>query len=653
LKDRFQDIFGPTGPIAFAHPNYEFRPGQIQMAEAIIRALEHRRHLCVEAGTGTGKTLAYLIPCIASNKRVIISTGTKNLQEQLFFKDVPFLEQALGHKLSVCYMKGRSNYLCLTKLAEMEGERYLFSPQDPKYLEILREWSRATETGDIAELRELPEDFLLWHHLNARRETCTGQKCPDFKECFVTKIRQRALESDLVIVNHHLFFADLALRQGDFGAVLPDYSVVVFDEAHELEDVAAQYFGVMVSNYRLEELVRDANRALDESGPVPANLKKRLDKLTRNFGEFFSSFRRGSSEGRYAMQEIGQGAPVRRGPRDSDAAGQQYRALISDLVAVASGIESHPQQSEALESLGRRCDELQAGLTEIMESDATDRVYWYEARGRGIFLWASPIQVAPTLRERLFSKTDCVILTSATLATGGNFQFIRSRLGLDDCDELILGSHFDFTRQAVLYIPRNIPEPREEGWVQQACLEVERILEASQGRAFVLFTSYRQMELVHDSLSGRLNYPMFLQGEKSKIALLEDFRKTPNAVLFATSSFWQGVDVQGDQLSCVIIDKLPFSVPNDPVVAARIQNIEMAGGNAFYDYQIPEAIIQLKQGFGRLIRGKNDRGILALLDKRVITKGYGGTFLRSLPPAPLMHDWRGLKYFIGNLQPSS
>jgi ATP-dependent DNA helicase DinG len=651
-KEGFAEILGPSGPIAGLHPKYEFRPGQIRMAQAIAGALDARRHLCVEAGTGTGKTLAYLLPCIESRKRVIISTGTKNLQEQLYFKDIPFLERALGRKLSVCYMKGRSNYLCLVKLAEMEGERYLFSPQDPKYLEIIREWSRTTETGDISELRELPEDFPLWHHLNARREICAGQKCPDFKECFVTKIRKRALESDLVIVNHHLFFADLALRQGDFGAVLPDYSVVVFDEAHELEDVASQYFGIMVSNYRFDELVRDTNRALSEAGPIPANLKKRLDKLTRNSGDFFSSFRRSASEGRYVFQEIGEGAAVRRKPRDSDGVVEPYRALTKDLVAVASGIESHPQQSEMLESLGRRCAELQEGLTEIMESDAANRVYWYETRSRGVFLWASPIQIAPILRERLFAKTESVILTSATLATAGNFQFIRSRLGLDDCDELVLGSHFDFARQAILYVPRNIPEPREDGWVQQACLEVERILEASQGRAFVLFTSYRQMELVHDALSGRLNFPMFLQGEKSKTALLEDFRNTPNAVLFATSSFWQGVDVQGDQLSCVIIDKLPFSVPNDPVVAARIRQIEETGGNAFYDYQIPEAIIQLKQGFGRLIRSKKDRGILALLDKRVVTKGYGGSFLRSMPPAPLMHDWRGLKNFIGNVQPS-
>jgi ATP-dependent DNA helicase DinG len=653
LKDSFEEILGPSGPIAESHPNYEFRPGQIRMAQAIAGALESRRHLCVEAGTGTGKTLAYLLPCLESRKRVILSTGTKNLQEQLFFKDIPFLQKALGRNLSVCYMKGRSNYLCLTKLAEMEGERYLFSPEDPKYLEIIREWSRTTETGDISELRELPEDFLLWHHLNARREICTGQKCPDFKECFVTKIRRRALESDLVIVNHHLFFADLSLRQGDFGAVLPDYSIVVFDEAHELEDVAAQYFGVTVSNYRFEELVRDTTRALTEAGPVPANLKKRLDKLTRNSGEFFSAFRRGKFEGRTAFQEIGEGAAVRRMPRDSDNVIDPYRALTSDLAVVASGLESHPQQSEMMESIGRRCEELQLGLREIMESEEANRVYWYEARGRGIFLWASPIQIAPILRERLFTKTDSIVLTSATLATAGNFQFIRSRLGLDDCEELILGSHFDFARQAVLYVPRNIPEPREEGWVQQACLEVERILEASQGRAFVLFTSYRQMELVHDALSGRLTFPVLLQGEKSKTALLEDFRNTPHAVLFATSSFWQGVDVQGNQLSCVIIDKLPFSVPNDPVVAARIRQIEESGGNAFYDYQIPEAVIQLKQGFGRLIRSKDDRGILALLDKRVVTKSYGGTFLRSLPPAPLVHDWRGLKNFIGNSQPSA
>ncbi len=643
-RTELSDILGPTGQIAGTHPNYEFRPGQIQMAQAVAEAIDSRHHLCVEAGTGTGKTLAYLLPCIFGGKRVIISTGTKNLQEQIFFKDIPFLEKALGRKLSVSYLKGRSNYLCLKKLAEIEGEEYLFSRHDPEYLETIQSWVKVTETGDRAELKELPDDFVLWHHLDARRETCTGQKCPDFDACFVTRVRQRALESDIVIVNHHLFFADLALRQGDFGAVLPDYSVVVFDEAHELEDIATQYFGIMVSSYRLEEFARDVSRALSESGFTASFLQEQVAKFAVCAGEFFGAFR--GKEGRFPLMELGDGLEMRRGPQRGEPPGEPYHRLLSVMSVIQSSLKSFPNQSDVFEALQRRCLELHDELVEILESDSSERVYWYDVRGRGVFLWASPIRVASILAERLFACVDTAVLTSATLSTGADFHFIRSRLGLERCAELILDSHFDFARQAIFYVPGNIPEPREAGWVESACAELEQILGASRGRAFVLFTSYAQMETVSRALQPLLPYPVFVQGEKSKSGLLDAFRKTPHAVLFATASFWQGVDVQGDQLSCVVIDKLPFSVPSDPVVAARIRHLNETGGNAFYDYQIPEAIILLKQGLGRLIRSRTDRGILALLDKRIMTRSYGRTFLASLPPAPLTRDLAELRNFL-------
>ncbi len=639
-----EKIFGPDGPIARIHPKYEYRPGQIEMAQAVESALDRRRHLCVEAGTGTGKTLAYLLPCIFSQKRVIISTGTKNLQEQLFFKDVPFLENALGRKLSVCYLKGRSNYLCLKKLGEIDRERFLFSPYDGRYLEAIRRWAPVTKTGDRAELKELPEEMLLWHHLDARRDTCTGQKCPDYDSCFITRVRQRAMESDIVIVNHHLFFADLALRQGDFGSVLPDYSAVIFDEAHDLEDVVTQYFGTMVSNYRVEEMVRDASKALSDAGSPSEFLPDQLARLETCAREFFGRFH--ARDGRYPMQEIGQGLDVRRAPGTEDNVGESYRSLMVQLEVIGSGLASLAVRSDSLDALVRRVSELRDDFRMVMESDASDHVFWYERRSRGVFVWASPINVSRILSERLFSRVETAVLTSATLSTGGNFSFIRGRLGLENASELILDSHFDFGRQAILYVPKAIPEPREPGWVQSACVELEEILRASGGRAFLLFTSYAQMELVYRSLQGRLPYPMLMQGDMSKAGLLETFRKTPAAVLFATSSFWQGVDVQGEQLSCVVIDKLPFSVPSDPVTAARIRHINESGGNAFYEYQIPEAVILLKQGFGRLIRSKTDRGILALLDKRVLTKRYGRAFLASLPPAPMTHDASDLRNFL-------
>ena len=616
------------------------------MAQAVADAIANRHHLCVEAGTGTGKTLAYLLPCISSSQRVIISTGTKNLQEQIFFKDIPFLEKALGRKLSVCYVKGRSNYLCLKKLDEIDNEGYLFSPRDPEHLETIRKWAKKTDTGDRAELKEMPDDFALWRHLDARRETCTGQKCHDFDACYVTRVRQRALESDIVIVNHHLFFADLALRQGDFGQVLPDYSVVIFDEAHELEDVATQYFGIMVSSFRLDEFARDTVRALSELTDSPTFLQDQIARLTVAAGEFFGAFR--GTEGRFPLRELGAGRQMRRGPQRTEAPDEPYRRLLSQLAVIQSSLANMPSRSDTLDALQRRSVELHEELTTIFGSESDENVYWYEARGRGVFLWASPIQISSILAERLFAKMDTAVLTSATLSTGGNFQFIRSRLGLAECTELILDSHFDFAHQAILYVPKEIPEPREEGWAARASEELEKILEASQGRAFVLFTSYAQMEMIHRSLSGRIPYPMLMQGEKSKSGLLDEFRRTPNAVLFATASFWQGVDVQGEQLSCVVIDKLPFSVPSDPVVAARIRHLNDSGGNAFYDYQIPEAIILLKQGLGRLIRSRSDRGILALLDKRILTKSYGRNFLRSLPPAPLTHDFSEIRNFLSS-----
>jgi ATP-dependent DNA helicase DinG len=646
LHSELEQILGPGGPISANHPLYEHRPGQIQMAEAVRSAIEENHHLCVEAGTGTGKTLAYLVPAIFSNKRVVISTATKNLQEQLFLKDIPFLERALGRKFSVCYMKGRSNYLCWNRLEEMDGAAYLFSPHDPEYLRLIKKWAQKTSTGDRAELSELPEDILLWHHLDARREICTGQKCRNFDACFVTRVRQQALQSDIIIVNHHLFFADLALRQGDFGSVLPDYSVIVFDEAHELEDVATQYFGVMISNYRIEELARDADKVLAETGSSSAFLSGQIAKLMERAREFFVAFQ--GREGRHVLQPLGSGAGVRRGLHGSGMAGEAYGGLRTQLEVIRTALKNLSVQSDSIDALARRTLELEDDLAVILESESKEHVFWCEIRGRGIFLWASPINISSIMRDRLFTCVDSAILTSATLSTGGNFQFAKSRLGLAETEELIVPSHFDFARQSILYIPRNIPEPREEGWLGHACKELETILQASKGRAFLLFTSYSQMEQVYESLKNRLPFPMLIQGEKSKTALLESFRNTPHAVLFATSSFWQGVDVQGDQLSCVVIDKLPFSVPSDPVVAARIAQINESGGNAFYDYQIPTATILLKQGMGRLIRSKTDRGILALLDKRILTKSYGRMFLRSLPPAPLTNDVKHICNFLEN-----
>ena len=636
------------------------------MAQAVEQALEEKRHLIVEAGTGTGKTLAYLVPVIRSGKRVIISTGTKNLQEQLFFKDVPFLEQALygessekeqqvprsarndkgnGGRLSVCYMKGRNNYLCRKKLYDLTDQPVLSGLEEIEQYRAIAAWEKTTGTGDRAELAELPESSLLWPKLDARVEACIGQKCSQFERCFITEMRRRATESDIIIVNHHLFFADLSIklqaeRAPDAG-ILPDAAAVIFDEAHELEEVAGNYFGISVSNLRVEELARDVENSLQHNRLLSPSLSGTLGSLRERSQFFFSLLPPG--EGRFAFEN-------RREFLEEN--GDEFLALNQALTRLAGEMEGLPQKPEELFNFVRRAQELQVQLAFVLESEDRNTVFWIERRGKSlspqrhrgtektnekpqgrqnVFLQATPIDVGPILRECLWSKLDCAVLTSATLAVGGGFEYIRQRLGLEHARESVLPSHFDYERQALLYVPPDLPDPRTPQFAAKAADRIRRLLEITRGRAFVLFTSYAQMNEIYQRLLGEVEFPMLRQGDAPKSALLEEFRLTPNAVLFATSSFWQGVDVQGEQLSCVIIDRLPFAVPSDPVVAARVKAIDAEGGNAFFQYQVPSAVITLKQGFGRLIRSLHDRGLLALLDNRILKKQYGRVFVESLP----------------------
>ncbi|MEE8199705.1 MAG: ATP-dependent DNA helicase [Candidatus Acidoferrales bacterium] len=630
-----RDFFGPEGLLGRCHPQYEFRSGQLEMAEAVERAFRERRHLAVEAGTGTGKTLAYLIPALRSGRRVVISTGTKNLQEQLFFKDIPFLQKHLDQEIRACIMKGRSNFLCRQKLYDLEGQPVLKGLEELDHYARLREWEKQTEAGDRAELNDLPDNFSLWPKLDARRDTCTGQKCPQFERCFITRMHQRAAEADLVIVNHHLFFADLAVRQDDFASILPDYTAVIFDEAHELEDVASQYFGTRVSNYRLEELARDTENILRLKGIADRRLARLLRQLRQRTDAFFDSFP--GAEGRFPFEE-----------RDAflERAHQPYHALLEGLRSLEVALASLEEKSEEVFRLVRRANGLRQELHFLLEGRDRTYVFWFERRGRGVFLQATPIDVSQILRDQLFERYDTVILTSATLAVGGRFDYLKQRLGIEPHDEKILSPHFDYARQALLYISEHLPDIRTPAFVPEAAEEIARLLEATRGRAFVLFTSYHQMEQVYQRVASRLGFPLLLQGTAPRTALLDRFRQTPNAVLFATASFWQGVDVQGPQLSAVIIDRLPFAVPTDPVVRARIQALQEDGHNAFVEYQIPEAIITLKQGFGRLIRARTDRGVLAILDNRIRRKQYGRLFLDSLPPYRITSELREVRRFL-------
>ncbi len=618
-KPALEKIFGPTGWLARHHPRFEYRPGQLEMAEGVESAVQNGQHLIVEAGTGTGKTLSYLVPLIRSGERVVISTGTKNLQEQLFYKDIPFLKKMFP-RLRATLMKGRQNYLCRQKLYDLEQQPVLNGLEEVSLYGQLREGETQTETGDRAELENLPDTSELWSRIDARREACTGQKCKQFERCFVTWMHQRAAESDLIIVNHHLFFADLALKQTDYASILPEYSTVVFDEAHEIEDVATLYFGLKVSNYKIEELARDTEATLKLKKLDAAEVAGAVRELRRRGDLFFELFPGG--EGRTNFDNRESFLEVNRGA---------YSALMNALIRIETELLRVKDRPEEINNLARRSEETRKAFETILESRNRTFVYWWERRGRGIFLEASPIDVSPILREKVFERIRTVILTSATLSVLSKFDFLKRRLGVQVAREKILESHFDFDRQALLYTPLHLPDPREPEYSARVANEVVALLKITRGRAFVLFTSHQQMRAVYERVRRRARYPLILQGTAPRTALLDKFRSTPHAVLFATSSFWQGVDVQGQQLSAVIIDRLPFAVPTDPVVAARIRQINEDGGNAFTEYQIPEAVIALKQGFGRLIRSETDRGVLAILDRRMVQKQYGKVFFESLP----------------------
>jgi ATP-dependent DNA helicase DinG len=695
-------------------PDFEPRAGQVEMAAAVARVFEHGGVLLAEAGTGTGKTLAYLVPAILRRERVLISTGTKNLQEQIFFKDIPALRAALGIPFTATYMKGRANYLCLHKLDQLTegtpgasgGARAL---GDDVFLPMIRQWSAKTETGDRAELEDLPEDLPFWNEVAATAETCLGTECTRYDDCFVTKMRQRAAASDVVIVNHHLLCADAAVRQNAYGEVIPVCHRAILDEAHQLEDIATQYFGYSLSNYRVEDLARDIERSLVAIargwGPASSendrrardDIAKAIEKLRDYARAFFSDLAFAHRGDRVKREEriratvdsLAQASeaaadltgaldivqstlallvrlkPDATGPNDGDkhsniGGGRLQPDLVGggrlqpDLVGGGRLQPDHDDddelsreaRDETIATLVRRSGELRDDLRFLLRAGDPEYVYFVEFRGRGIFLRASPIDVSSIVRELVLDKMHTTVLTSATLAVDGSFEYIRDRLGIRRADEVRLPSEFDFAQQAILYLPPRMPDPRSDMFGVAAGREVIEILKRTEGRAFVLFTSYATMRTVQAIAEMAVDYPILAQGTAPRSQLLKQFRETPHAVLFATSSFWQGVDVAGEALSCVIVDKLPFASPSDPITAARIDAIRARGGDPFAEYQVPLAILMLQQGLGRLIRHRRDRGVLAVLDPRLRTKGYGRRFIASLPPAPVVHDLSHVSAFF-------
>lgn len=637
-------MLGPDGPFASSVAGYELRPSQLRMAEAVQDALAHDGILLAEAGTGTGKTLAYLVPALLSGRKVVVSTGTRTLQDQIMRHDVPLLQRVLGHDaVSVSCMKGLNNYLCRRRFELLQGSARSFDKGVAERLPMLIDWAATSGEGDRAELGDLPADSPLWSEVQSAPETRVGAKCAHYDECFVTGMRRRAADASVIVVNHHLFFADLALKGQHGGGAIPAYDAVIFDEAHLIEDIATEFFGTSVSKAQLEVLLRDAERALSISGAMLTS-RRYLDDVTGAGAALFAALPRSTQadNGREPLPPNAFSGDVEQALFGLDAALDALGGLCERTALDAE----ERGTSELLSPIARRSHGMRDDLAAIADGGRGDDVTWTAQRGRGVSIGCSPIDIGDILRERLYARAQGTIFTSATLSTGGNFSFVKARLGMDfEVDELLLASPFDYDHQAALYMPDGLPDPRDSGFIDAAIEEVVRLVTLTGGGAFVLCTSLRAMRALTKGCRPRLRGEILMQGEAPNGMLLSRFREARDAVLFATASFWQGVDVPGEALRLVVIDKLPFDVPTDPLIEARCRRLEAAGTQPFIKYLVPAAALTLKQGFGRLIRARSDRGIVAILDRRLTKKGYGQLFLRSLPPARRCATFEALDQF--------
>ncbi len=615
----YTELLGPDGPLAAHVPGFAPRVQQQTLCAAVGRILDTGGVLVAEAGTGTGKTYAYLAPALLSGAKVIISTGTRNLQDQLFHKDLPVVRTALGLSSQVALLKGRSNYLCLHRLHATLAAGRLKNRQLVSELHQVWAWAEQTVNGDVAEVAEVAEDSPIWRQVTSTTDNCLGGECPHIQDCHVVKARRRALEADLLVINHHLLFADLVLREQGFAELLPGADVVILDEAHQLAEVAGQFFGLSLSGRQLLDLARDSQVEQSRDAGDDAELGERALGLERAA----------------AALRLSLGEPSRRLPW-ADLAGEptvaeSCQALALALDRLGEALDAAAPRGKGLETCARRCKDLQERLEQLTAAPDGEHVQWLETRGRGFFLNLTPLDVGPTFRDHMARCQNAWVFTSATLAVGESFAHFIAGLGLGEPETLRLDSPFDFPRNALLYHPEALPNPTADHFTRAVVEAALPVLEASRGRAFMLFTSYRALREAAALLDGRLDYPLLVQGGLPRGELLERFRRLGNAVLLGTGSFWEGVDVRGPALSCVIIDKLPFASPGDPVLAARIDALRRRGGNPFLDHQVPAAVIALKQGVGRLIRDVDDRGVLMLCDPRLLTKPYGRLFLDSLP----------------------
>jgi ATP-dependent DNA helicase DinG len=626
-------LLGADGPFAHEVPNFAPRETQQRMADAVGGAIETHDALVVEAGTGTGKTFAYLVPALLSGKRVIVSTGTRNLQDQLFHRDLPRVMSILGTKADVALLKGRANYLCRYRLQQTVESGQFKSRTQVDDLQKVRAWGARTRTGDRSELVEVPEGSPLWPRVTSTAENCLGTECPLYDDCFVFKARRRAQDADLTVVNHHLLLSDLALKREGFGAILPEAEAYVLDEAHQLPELAGQYFSVGVSARQVKELAADALAECAGQPGALALLQPALQHMNDAVRKARLAFDTLPKRGAFAQLEADAGAAE---------ALENLGGALDDLASVLMG---QAERSKGLASVHARCVVLDQRLQRIAGRIGEDEVRWYELSDHGFELSATPLDLAPQL-QALRSATDAAwIHTSATLAVAGHFDHFTRQMGLVDPVTLDLGSPFDYAHQALCWLPRGLPEPPARDYTQRVIDTVRPVLEMSKGRAFLLFTSHRALRLAADLLMDG-PWPLFVQGSAPRHQLLSDFRDSGNGVLLGAASFWEGVDVAGEALSVVVIDKLPFASPDDPVLQARLDAVRRAGGNPFRDWQIPAAAIALKQGAGRLIRDVHDRGVLVLCDPRLTTRAYGRLFLASLPPMPRTRELGDVQRFF-------
>jgi len=634
LKQVLESTFAADGPFAEHVPGFRLRAEQLELSQAIGEAIERTGVLVAEAGTGTGKTFAYLVPALLAGGKVIVSTGTKTLQDQLFDRDLPAVRAALASGATIALLKGRANYVCLYRLRRAAREGRFATRDEPAQIRKIERFAAVTTTGDRADLADVPEDAPAWAHATSTRENCLGQGCPDYKDCFVMRARKNALAADVVVVNHHLFFADLVLREEGISELLPACNTVIFDEAHQLPETARMFFGEALSSAQLVELARDVRleaRAAGGASPELERVAARLEKAARDL--------------RLAFGEAGARLAWSQALRLQEF-GDALAKLNSALQIVEQALAAQAGRAEGLDACARRASAARHLLVRLRETEVSTEVRWVEVFSHAVQLHVTPLSSAELFRRQMTDHPRAWIFTSATLAVGEDFGHFTRELGVPDAAARRWASPFDFPRQALLYVPKALPEPGEAGFTEAVIEAALPVLRASEGRAFLLFTTLRALRRAHQILEGKIDYPLLVQGTGSRSQLLSRFRALGNAVLLGSQSFWEGVDVRGDALSLVVIDKLPFAPPDDPVLAARIEGVRSTGGNPFNELQLPQAVLQLKQGAGRLIRDETDRGVLMLCDPRLVTKPYGRRILQSLPPMALTRELSAVERFF-------